>query len=125
MRGMSMHKSDDFRDRLSTAANARKAALEKFRSRPGPDDPAVIERQAAQLAIQQARDARIQERKAAREAEAARQAAAQAALVAEEKARAARSAADKEAAAQRAAAIAAERKAARDARYAARNARRR
>ena len=122
---MTMHKSDDFRERLTTAANARKVALEKFQARPKPDDPAVLERQAAQLAIKHARDARIQERKAAREAEAARQAAVQAALAAEEKARSMQSAAEKAAAADRAAIVAAERKAARDARYAARNARRR
>jgi Family of unknown function (DUF6481) len=103
--------SDDFNERLSTAANARQAALEKFRARPRADDPAVVERRAARLATGQARDAR----KAARAAEAARF---------EEEAirRAAEEAAEKAA---REVTLEAERKAARDARYAARKARQR
>jgi hypothetical protein len=56
---------DDFNERLSAAAKARQASLEKFRARPRADDPAVGERQAARLATSQARDAR----KAARAAE--------------------------------------------------------
>jgi Family of unknown function (DUF6481) len=59
---------DDFNERLSAAAKARQASLEKFRARPRADDPAVGERQAARLATSQARDAR----KAARAAETAR-----------------------------------------------------
>jgi len=94
---MSAFKNDhDFNERMSTAAKARQALLEKFRARPKPDDPAVVERQAARLATRLARDARAAERKAAREAEQAA----------------------------REAALEAERKAARDARYAARKARR-
>ncbi len=54
---MSAYKNDNFNDRLATAANARKAALEKFRARPGPDDPAVLERQAARKAVAVAREA--------------------------------------------------------------------
>jgi Family of unknown function (DUF6481) len=61
-------KGDDFNERLSTAAKARQAALEKFRARPRVDDAAVIEQQAARLATSQARDAR----KAARVVESAR-----------------------------------------------------
>jgi hypothetical protein len=56
---------DDFSERLSTAAKARQASLEKFRARPRPDDAAVLEQHAARLATSQARDAR----KAARTAE--------------------------------------------------------
>jgi Family of unknown function (DUF6481) len=63
---------DDFNERLSTAAKAKQALLEKFRARPKADDPAAAERQAARLATSLARVARIAERKAAREAEAAR-----------------------------------------------------
>src|ERR1700704_4197802 len=63
---------DDFNERLSTAAKAKQALLEKFRARPKADDPAAAERQAARLATSLARDARIAERKTAREAEAAR-----------------------------------------------------
>jgi hypothetical protein len=61
-------KADDFNERLSTAAKARQASLEKFRVWSGPDDAAVLEPQAARLATSHARDAR----KAARAAEAAR-----------------------------------------------------
>jgi hypothetical protein len=61
--------SDDFSERLSTAAKAKQATLEKFRARSRADDPATAERQAARLATSQARDAR----KAARAAETARE----------------------------------------------------
>jgi hypothetical protein len=61
-------KSDDFNQRLSTAAKARQASLEKFRARPRADDPAVAEQRVARLATSQARDAR----KAARTAETTR-----------------------------------------------------
>ena len=48
---MNAFKNDNFNDRLAAAANAKKAALERFRAaRPGPDDPAVLERQAARKA---------------------------------------------------------------------------
>jgi hypothetical protein len=103
--------SDDFNERLSTAAKARQAALEKFRARPRADDPAVAERQAARLATSQARDAR----KAARALETAR-------LEEEAIRRTAEEAAEKAA---REVTLEAERKAARDARYAARKARQR
>jgi len=112
---------DDFNERMSTAAKARQALLEKFRARPKPDDPAVVERQAARLATRLARDARAAERKAAREAEAARLQAEAARQAAEEAARKAAAEAEQ---AVREAALEAERKAARDARYAARKARR-
>ncbi len=55
---MNAYKNDDFNDRLAAAANARKTTLERFRARPGPDDPAVLERQAAQTAVTVAREAR-------------------------------------------------------------------
>jgi hypothetical protein len=122
---MNAYKNDTFSDRLTTAAKARSAALEKFRARPGPDDAAVLEREAAQKAISVARAARIAERKAAREAEAVRKAAEQAAHEAELKATAAEQAKHAIEASERAAALAIAQKAARDARYAARHARRR
>jgi hypothetical protein len=122
---MNTYKNDSFGSRLATAANARNAALERFRARPGPDDVAVLERQAARKAVSVARDARIGERKAAREAEAVRLAAEQAACEAALKAAAAEQAARAIEASERAAALAIAQKAARDARYAARNARRR
>src|SRR3954452_2845762 len=45
------HKNASFSDRLNAAAAAKKAALERFHTRPGPDDPAVREQQAARKAI--------------------------------------------------------------------------
>jgi hypothetical protein len=101
------YKNDSFTNRLTSAANAKNALLERFRARPGPDDPAVVARRAEQAAIEAAREIRIAERKAAREAEDVELLASKA----EEAARAAERAA--------------EAKAARDARYAARRARRR
>ena len=50
--------SADFDERLSTAAKAKQATLEKFRARPRADDPSAVEREAARLATSQARDAR-------------------------------------------------------------------
>jgi Family of unknown function (DUF6481) len=121
--------SDDFNERLSTAAKAKQATLEKFRARARADDPAVLERQAARLATSQARDAR----KAARVAEttrseeeairhAAEEAARKASVEAEEAARKAAAEAKKAALE---VTLEAERKTARDARYAARKSRQR
>ncbi len=110
------HARTNFDDRLSAAAAAKQALLERFRSRPSPDDPAEIARQQALKAVSDARDARAAERKAAKEAEAARIAAEEAALRQQAQLAAAQAKA-------RAAAEEAERKAARDARYAARKAR--
>jgi Family of unknown function (DUF6481) len=120
------YKNDDFNNRLSSAAEAKAALLERFRSRPGPDDPAVIARKAEQAAIEEAREKRLAERKAIRDAEEARLAAEMAAvekLRQEELARrkAEESAKSSAMSAERAAAA----KAARDARYAARRARKR
>jgi Family of unknown function (DUF6481) len=103
------HARTNFDDRLSAAAAAKQALLDRFRARPSPDDPAEIARQAALKAISDARDARAAERKAAKEAEAARIAAELAAQKRQEQIAAAE--------------LEAERKAARDARYAARKAR--
>jgi hypothetical protein len=119
------YKNDDFNNRLTSAANAKNALLERFRARPGPDDPAVIARKAAQAEIEAAREIRIAERKKAREAEAVRLAIEQAALLAEQQAKDVELQARKAEEAARAAERLAEAKAARDARYAARRARRR
>jgi hypothetical protein len=110
------HARTNFDDRLSAAAAAKQALLERFRARPSPDDPAEIARQAALKAISDARDVRTAERKAAKEAEAAR-VAAEAAAQRERERLAAVEAKALSAKAE------AERKAARDARYAARKAR--
>jgi len=110
---MSGFKEPSFADRQKAAQEARKNILEKFKAKPGLNDPAVLQRQAereAQAAerakAKLAREAAKAEQKA-REAEAAAEAAAQ--IVREQ-----------EAAAAAEFALEAERKAARDARYAAR-----
>jgi hypothetical protein len=115
-------KNTGLSDRLGAAAAAKNAMLERFRSKQA--DPAVLERQAALKAISDARDARQAERKAAREAEAARLAAERAAAAAEQAAREAEERRLANEAAGRTAALEAQQKAARDARYAARKARR-
>jgi hypothetical protein len=117
---MSAYKDKDFNDRLGAAAKAKQALLDKFRSQPGPDDPAVIAREVERKAISEARESRLAERKVAREAEEARMKA-EAELQAAEQA--AREAAEQIEAAARKVAMEAEQKAARDARYAARKAR--
>ena len=112
-RSMSGFKEPSFADRQKAAQEARQNILNKFRSQPGLDDPAVMQRQAEreakaaeQAKAKLAREAAKAEKKL-REAEAAEQAAAQLAR-------------EKEEAAAREVALEAERKAARDARYAAR-----
>src|ERR1700682_1506880 len=112
-RSMSGFKEPSFADRQKAAQQARQNILNKFRSQPGFDDPAVKQRQAereAQAAgrttAKLAREAAKAEQKR-RDAEAAAQATAQLAR-------------EKEEAAAKEVALEAERKAARDARYAAR-----
>jgi hypothetical protein len=122
---MIQQKNATVADRLTTAAKAKQAMLERFRARPGPDDPEVQAQQAARKAIAEARDARNAERRIAREAEAARVAAEKAAEAERRRLQAAADAAEAEAAAKRAAELPALQKAARDAKYAARQARRR
>jgi hypothetical protein len=131
---MAKSKEPDFAERMSAAAKAKKADLERFRAKTGPNDPGFAEREAARRAIAEAREKRAAERKAARLASEAREAeekaARDAALAAERLVREAALEAEKLArekvAAEQAirdAALEAERKAERDARYAARKAR--
>jgi hypothetical protein len=122
---MISNKTATVADRLTTAAKAKQEMLERFRARPKADDPEMLAKQAERMAIAEARDARNAERRAAKEAEAARLAAEKAAEAERRRIQAAEEAAAAEAAAKRAAALPAEQKAARDARYAARQARRR
>ena len=91
---MSGFREPGFADRQKAAQEAKQAILEKFRAQPGPDDPAVKQRQAereAQAAerakAKLAREAAKAEQKA-REAEAAAEAAAQ--IIREKKEAAAR-----------------------------------
>jgi hypothetical protein len=131
LRSMSGFKERGFNERLSTANDAKKATAAKFLQRPGADDPAFVERQAARLAVSEARDLRKAEREARRLAEEVQISAEREALAAAEAAQAAAAAEEKAAQEERAAAakqvsdaaLEVERKAARDARYAARKAR--
>jgi Family of unknown function (DUF6481) len=114
---MSGFKEPSFADRQKAAQQARQNILNKFRSQPGPDDPAVMQRQAEREA-QAAERAKV---KLAREAAKAEQKRLEEEAAAEAAAKLAR---EKEEAATRELALEAERKAARDARYAARKKRR-
>jgi hypothetical protein len=115
----------DVLERRNNAAAVKKAMLEKFRA--VTQDPVLAEQQRLKrIAINEARDGRVAERDAARKVREA-ELAAQAAREAELAAQAAREAEAAEAlakaeAAERALALAAEQKAERDARYAARKA---
>lgn len=55
-----------FADRQANSANAKKALLERFKSRPGPDDPVMVQRRAERQAVAEARAAREAEKEAAR-----------------------------------------------------------
>lgn len=116
-------KGSTFEDRRAAAAEAKKALVERFKARPPADDPEVQARAAERRAIQEARDIRIAERAKLKAEDEVRRAqedearkAAEATAAAEADARAAE-------AARRDEEIRAERKAARDAKYAARKAR--
>ena len=111
-------KDKSFAERREAAKDAKKALISHFRARPAKDDPAVVEREAQRLSTSKAREERAKARAAARKAEAE-----VAAQRAQEEAE--RAAAERRAEADRAVSLLAEQKAARDARYAARKARRR
>lgn len=66
---MALAKGKDFNDRRDDAAKAREAMLERFKSRPPPDDPEVVAKLAERRAIAEAREQRRAERDAARKAE--------------------------------------------------------
>src|SRR5271156_5863167 len=70
-------KNTNFDDRLSAAATAKKAQLERAaRARSAAESPAAVERRSARDAVRVARDARIAERTATKLAIEAQQAAA-------------------------------------------------
>lgn len=120
---MSTFRNADFGERLNNAASARKAQLEKYRAKVEANDSSSAERHAVRQEVIAARNIRAAEREKARLAKAASDAAAQAerdlVLKAEQAERDAQAADE----AVRAAALEADRKRARDARYAARKAR--
>jgi hypothetical protein len=129
-----LFREKEFTERLKTQAEAKKALLEKFKARPGPDDPAVVARKAEREAILKAREERDRQKEKERQERLAREAAERAVREAAERevrlAEEARLKAEAEAReAEEHERLArqlvgeAERKAARDARYAARKAR--
>ncbi|MDP2802809.1 MAG: DUF6481 family protein [Phreatobacter sp.] len=69
---MSIHTQNGLSERLETAQKAKQALLEKFRSRPGPDDPDFQKRQAERRVIAEARAKREEAKEAIRRAEAER-----------------------------------------------------
>jgi membrane protein involved in colicin uptake len=109
-----------FQDRLSAAAEAKKALLEKAKAKLNADDPATLERRAAREAVVKARNERIAAKEAERLAAEAARKAEEERIAAEKAAIAAAEKAEREA---REAAIAAERQAKRDAQIAARKGR--
>lgn len=116
---------DTFADRLNAAAKAKQALLERARQKAS--DPALAERRAAHEAAAAEREARLAkrqaEKKAAAERAAAERAIAEAAKREADRLEAERLEAERMAEGDRLVALAAEQKAARDARYAARKAR--
>ena len=123
-RAKTIFKGNKFGERQSTSAEAKRAVLAKFQQRPSPDDPEVQARAAERKAIAEAREARLAERRVEREAEAARQAAEREAAAAAEAIRRREEEVQAAEAARAEALHKLEQKAARDARYAARKARR-
>jgi len=128
---LAIYREKDIFERRNAANEAKKALLERFKSKPAADDPAVLARQAERKAILQAREireaekARLKQEKLAREAaeKAEREAAAEAARIAAEEAAQAEAKikeAEENERIARLLADEAERKAKRDARYAAR-----
>jgi len=131
---LAIYREKDIFERRNAANEAKKALLERFKSKPAADDPAVQARQAERKAILEARaireaeKARLKQEKLAREAaeKAEREALAEAARLAAEAAAAEEAKRREAEEAERIAfelADEASRKAKRDARYAARKAR--
>ena len=110
---MSGFKEPSYADRQKAAQEARQNILNKFRSQPGLDDPAVLQRRTER----EAQAAQRAKAKLARETAKAEQKARELAAAEEAVAQLAR---EKEESAAKELALEAERKAARDARYAAR-----
>lgn len=117
---MRSFKEQSFNERLELQAKARQALLEKYKSRPSENDPEMIKLREQQKVIAEARAVRDAEKAERRRKEADERAVREAAEKADRE-RAARRAAVE--AVMRGEALAAEQKAKRDARYAARKAR--
>ncbi len=117
-------KGDKFADRAAAAAAAKRALVESFKAKPPADDPTVLARQAERKAIAEARDVRTIERKKLKELDDLRRVAEDVARIEAERIKAEEDAVRVLEAAARDEAIKAQRKAERDAKYAARKARR-
>ncbi|MCC7281890.1 MAG: hypothetical protein IT556_05870 [Acetobacteraceae bacterium] len=114
---MNGYRGDNFDDRRKAAMDAKKALLERFRSTiPDPNDPAVVARREADVLREQKERERAEARKIARKAEEER-------LAREKAERIAAAEAAKRAETLRKLQLLADQKKARDARYAARKAR--
>lgn len=128
---MAAYKTPDFNERATAARTAKEKALEQLRAKPAPDPALAAERQAARAAREaRAAEARAAKQAAIEEAKIAKAAAAAAAEAeaAEAAAAAALSAKPEGRSGKKSATVEltdAEKKAARDARYAARRARKR
>jgi hypothetical protein len=120
-------KGSSFQDRQAATAKAKSALLEKFKARPKPDDPAVVEREEKRRAVLEARAVREAERarlRAIRDAEEkVRREAEEAARIERERLDAEERERDKEEQLRMKAELEVQKKAERDARYAARKAR--
>lgn len=119
---MASYKEQGFQERAALAAKAKQAALDKLRAKPPVDEAVLAERRAAALAKEQALAEASAAKKAAREQAAAEKKAAREQAAAEAQAKAEAEAEAKKPY-QPKILSAAEMKAARDARYAARKAR--
>jgi hypothetical protein len=117
---MRSFKEQGFNERLQLAAKAKQALLDKYKSRPGESDPEILKLREQQKAIAEARAAREAEKAEKRRQEAEAKAARETAEKAERERLAKRAAIE---AVIRGETLAAQQKAKRDARYAARKAR--
>ena len=119
---MSGFKGSTFTDRATASTEAKKALLERFKAKPAPDDPEVAKRREERSAIAAAREVRMAERRRQKEIEAEQKAVEEAARVQAEQLRLEEEARHAVEQAEREEAAKAERKAIRDAKYAARKA---
>lgn len=110
------YKDDSFGSRIANAAKARQAVLARIKAQPGPGDPEFEKLKAEREAVTRAREIRSAEKRAAREETLARE-------VAEHEAQLQVKKDEERRIADEAVALLAAQKAARDAKYAARKAR--
>jgi hypothetical protein len=122
---MAGFKDNNFIERRDAALKAKQELLEKFKARPAADDPRLLKLAEERRQIAEARALRAAEREKLRQEELVRQAALELQRKQEEEARIAAEKAAALAALQAEQELKAQQKAARDARYAARKARRR